>query len=365
MLTAAQVFLYEALDRPRLMLPLLPPLALLTASGWTRVRRPPWLAPLVVALTGLALLVRGVPLVAKIATVPAPPAQATAYVAARYPPEATLVAAAGSYRAVQVELQSYPRVYLYRFDAERAQAMVSEARYVVIFDRDKFPAEAVAALSDDQRWVALEDQTFVRDRLVHTQHDQVRVQVLTLPSQVPEGALRLPADGCIDLGEEAADARHLGSGWFRPETIGGVRGRWAGGALSSTVRVVLPPASAYRLRGRALAFPPGQVVRLRTGDQTVGELSLPQVWTEFEVRLPMNRSGSAALTALVFDHARVQSPFEATAGGSSDRRALTAAYDWLCFEAIGEAPASNQEHRSIAGPVDRGILTLGRVEVRP
>jgi hypothetical protein len=35
---------------------------------------------------------------------PAPPAQAAAYVAAHYPPETTLIAAAGSFRAAQVEL---------------------------------------------------------------------------------------------------------------------------------------------------------------------------------------------------------------------------------------------------------------------
>ncbi len=344
---ATQIFLYETLDRPRLMLPLLPPLALLTASGWARVRRPRWLGPLVVAVTCLALLVQGVPLVAKIATVPSPPAQATAYVAARYPPEATLIAAAGSFRAVQVELSAYPLVYLYRFDAEAVQDVLSEMRYVVIFDRDKFPPKSVAALSHDGRWVTLEDRTFARDRRVHAQHDQVRVQVLASPSQVPTQALRLPNDGCIDLGGED-DGRYLGAGWFRPETIGGARGRWAGGSLTSTVRLVLPPAAVatdvvttsrtYRLRGRALAFPSSQVMRIQVADWTIGELSLPQAWTEFDMPLPADAAASAPVMTLAFAHARAESPFDVSSGGSSDRRPLTAAYDWLCVETIYETP---------------------------
>jgi hypothetical protein len=338
---AAQILLYEALDRPRLMLPLLPPLALLTASGWARVRRSRWLAPMIVAITCLALLIQGVPLVAKIATVPAPPAQATAYVAARYPPERTLVAAAGSFRAVQVELPAYPLVYLYRFDDEAMRTAMSEMRYVVIFDRDKFPPEAVAMLSEDGRWVTLEDRTFVRDRLIHTQHDQVRIQVLSPASEVPVEALRLPDDGCIDLGGEA-DGRYLGPGWFRPEIIGGAHGRWAGGALTSTVRLALPPAPSYRLWGRAMAFPPGQMVHLRVADQVVGALSLPQSWAEFSVRLPGEAFASTQPVALVLVHARAQSPFDAMSGGSSDRRALTAAYDWLCFEAIRETPSLSE-----------------------
>jgi hypothetical protein len=345
---AAQIFLYETLDRPRLMLPLLPPLALLTASGWVRVRRPRWLAPLVLAVTCLALLVQGVPLVAKIATVPSPPAQATAYVAARYPPEATLIAAAGSFRAVQVELPAYPLVYLYRFDTEAVEDTISGVRYVVIFDRDKFPPEAMAALSDDGRWVTLEDRTFVRDRRVHAQHDQVRVQVLAPASRVPAKALRLPDDGCIDLGGED-EGRYLGAGWFRPETIGGARGRWAGGSLTSTVRLVLAPdggsgadheerGGAYRLRGRVLAFPSNQVMRLQVADRTLAELSLPPAWTEFDVMLPAEAVTPTQVTTLVFVHARAESPFDATSGGSSDRRLLTAAYDWLCVETARETP---------------------------
>ncbi len=351
---AGQIVFYVTLDRPRLMLPLLPPLALLAASGWARIRRPRWLPSLVMVVTCLALLIQGAPLAATIATTPSPPAQATAYVGATYPPEATLIAAAGSFRAVQVELPNYRLAYLYRFEPEAVRAALAERRYVVVFDRDKFPPEAMAALSDDGRWVTLEEKTFVRDRRVHTQHDQVRVQVLTPASQVPTSALRLPADGCIDLGG-GADGRYLGVGWFRPEAIGGAQGRWAGGALTSTVRVALPEARAYRLRGRALAFPPEQTMLLEINGRRIETRALPQAWTEFEMQIPAAALSSISpqeeqATTLALVHSDAQSAFDATNGGSSDRRALTAAYDWLCIEAVQGAGGKGQ-----------GAMTRGNV----
>ncbi len=338
LLMAGQILLYVTLDRPRLMLPLLPPLALLMASGWARIRRPHWLPSLLMAITCLALLIQGAPLAATIATVPAPPTQATAYVGANYPPETTLIAAAGSFRAVQVELPNYRLAYLYRFEPETVRAALAERRYVVIFDRDKFPPEAMAALSDDGRWVTLEEKTFVRDQRVHTQHDQVRVQVLTLASQVPTSALHLPDDGCIDLGG-GADGRYLGAGWFRPEDVGGAQGRWAGGTLTSTVRVALPEARAYRLRGRALAFPPEQSMLLEINGRRIETRALPQAWIEFEMQIPAAAllsisSQEEQTTTLALIHSAAQSAFDATDGGSSDQRALTAAYDWLCIEAL-------------------------------
>ncbi len=346
LLMAGQILLYVTLDRPRLMLPLLPPLALLMASGWARIRRPRWLPSLLMAVTCLVLLIQGAPLAATIATAPAPPAQATAYIAATYPPEATLIAAAGSFRAVQVDLPNYRIAYLYRFEPEAVRAALADRRYVVVFDRDKFPPEAMAALTDDGRWVTLEERTFARDRRVHTQHDQVRVQVLTPASQVPPSALRLPDDGCIDLGG-GADGRYLGAGWFRPESIGGAQGRWAGGALTSTVRMAPPEAGAYRLRGRALAFPPEQTMHLEIDGRRIDALALPQVWTEFEMQIPATALSSspeeAQVTTLALIHSEAQSAFEATDGGSSDRRALTAAYDWLCIEAVQGARGRGQE----------------------
>ncbi|HQE92088.1 MAG TPA: hypothetical protein PLH19_13040 [Anaerolineae bacterium] len=346
---AGQVFLFENLDRPRLMLPILPPLALLIAHGWarstdlmkdhsavsgTKRRSAMWKSPLRMGITAIltaALLAQGVPLAAQLATIPAPPAQATAYVAAHYPAEKTLVAAAGSFRAVQVELPDYRLAYLYRFDAETvARTLAGGIRYVVIFDRDQFPADALAVLSSDGRYVPLEDRTFVRSRRVHTQHDQVRVQVLTPANLVPPEALALPPDGCLDIGGEA-DGRYLAQGWFRPEDIGGASGRWAGETLTSTVRLTPAPATAYRLQFRALAYPAGQTVTLDVGEREIGRLSLAQGWSEYEVTLPADMIPAGEIITLALIHAVAQSPFDATGGDSSDTRPLTAAYDWICF----------------------------------
>ncbi|HOU15106.1 MAG TPA: hypothetical protein PKZ84_18505 [Anaerolineae bacterium] len=348
---AAQVFLFENLDRPRLMLPILPPLALLLAHGWMRLLSTdstdetdgtqltrlgkPRLRGLTLLVAAALLLAQGLPLAAQLTTIPAPPAQATAYVAAHYPAEETLIAAAGSFRAVQVELPDYRLAYLYRFDAEAvAQALAGGVRYVVIFDRDQFSAEAMATLSADGRYVPLDDHTFARSRRVHTQHDQVRVQVLTPADLVPPEALALPPDGCIDIGGEA-DGRYLAQGWFRPEAIGGTSGRWAGEMLTSTLRVTLPPAQAYRLRFRAVAFPPEQLVKIHVAGRQVARIPLVQGWAEYEVTLAADAIPVGEITTLAFVHAVTRSPFDAMRGGSSDTRALAAAYDWVCITVDG------------------------------
>ncbi len=378
---AAQVFLFENLDRPRLMLPMLPPLALLMAHGWMstdetggirltshacvglqsdafpdadydprkanldsqhiRFSTKLWksrLRGMTIVIAAALLLAQGVPLAAQLATIPAPPAQATAYVVAHYPASETLIAAAGSFRAVQVELPVYRLSYLYRFDAEAvARAQASGVRYVVVFDRDQFPADAMMTLSGDGRYVPLEDRTFIRSRRVHTQHDQVRVQVLTPADLMPPEALALPPDGCIDIGGES-DGRYLAQGWFRPEDIGGTSGRWAGETLTSTLRLTLQPASAYRLRFRAAAYPPEQLVRVHAAGRQVVRIPLTQGWAEYEITLAADAIPDGEITTLEFVHAVARSPFDASGGGSSDTRPLTAAYDWMCILPLDDLP---------------------------
>jgi hypothetical protein len=327
---AAQVFLLEALDRPRLLLPLLPPLALLVAGGWARLRQPRWLAPVVLAFAAFGLFRLALPLAAQLSTVPAPPVQAAAYVAAHYPPKETVIAAAGSFRAAQVELPAYRLVYLYRFDPAAVRAAVQgPIRYVVIFDREQFPDEALSALSDDGRLVPLEERTFSRDPRVHTQHDQVRLQVLTPADQVPLEALSLPPDGCLDIGG-GEDGRYLERGWYRAEDIGGVSGRWAGQVPTSTVRLALSPGPGYRLTLRALAYPDGQEVTLRVNGEPIGRLGLTRSWETYTVTVP-GEVVSAGVNRLELRHTRLAAPFDQTGGGSSDRRPLAVAYDWFCF----------------------------------
>lgn len=331
-LTAGQIFLLEALDRPRLMLPLLAPLALLVAYGWARLRR---LRPVAVvpAIAAFALLLQGIPLAAQLASVPAPPAQATAYVAAHYPPAETLVAAAGSFRAAQVEIPSYRLLYLYTFDAQAARMLVDSKdwRYLAILDRDEWPEEAITTLTADGRYVPLEDRSFTRDSRVHTQHAQVRLQVLTLADQLPPQAIALPPGGCIDIGGPG-DSRYIGQGWYRPEQIGGVAGRWAGGTLTTTLRLYIEPTMAdVSLSLRALAYPAGQTVTIRAGGQTIAHLALAPLWAEYTVTLPASAIPADSPLLIELTHGRLAIPFVVTEGASSDHRALAAAYDWLCL----------------------------------
>ncbi|MGB9872924.1 MAG: hypothetical protein ACPLYD_14860 [Anaerolineae bacterium] len=337
LLVATQVFLLEALDRPRLFLPLLPPLALLVAEGYARLRSPRWLAPAVLTGAAFALLRLTLPLAAQLSTVPAPPVQAASYVAAHYPPQETVIAAAGSFRAVQVELPNYHRVlYLYyRFDPAVARAAVREPtiHYVVIFDRDQFSDETLSALSDDGRLVPLEERTFSRDPRVHTQHSQVRLQVLT-PTDWVSPALNLPPDGCLDIGG-GEDGRYLERGWYYTENIGGVIGRWVGGVPTATVRLFLPPGPDYRLTLRALAYPDRQEVTVLVNGETVGHFRLGGDWQTFTLTVP-GEVVSAGISRLELRHSRLLAPFDQTGGGSSDRRPLAAAYDWLCFSPLDD-----------------------------
>ncbi|MGD1996552.1 MAG: hypothetical protein PVH62_07240 [Anaerolineae bacterium] len=324
----SQIFLFETLDRPRLMIPLLPPLALLIARGWARLRYPRLLPATALTLTVFALLLQGVPLAAQLASAPAPSVQAAAHVAAHYPSEETLVAAAGSFRSVQVELPSYRLLYLYEFDASAVES--EELRYIAIFDRDKFPDEAVAALSGDGRYVPLEDQSFVRDPRVHTQSDRIRLQVLTPADLLPPEALALPKGGCIDLGSPD-DGRFIDRGWYGPEDIGGVRGRWAGGILTTTVRLYLERGRDYHLYLRALPYPSDQEVVLRLGDEPIVRLPLQPTWADYAASIPGSLLPQEGVALLELVHTRMTSPFAETGGGSSDSRALTAAYDWICL----------------------------------
>ncbi len=334
-LVGGQIFLFEALDRPRLMLPLLPPLALLTVRGWARLGRPRLLPPIALTAAAFGLLLQGIPLAAQLASIPAPPAQAAAYVAEHYPPRETIVAAAGSFRAVQVDLPTYQLLYLYRFDPAAARdATAGESiRYVAVFDRDQFPDEPMAILSDDGRYVPLEDHTFARDPRVHAQHDQVRLQVLIAADLLPPEALAPPEGGCINVGG-ADDGRYLDRGWYRPETIGGVEARWAGGAPTTTVRLTLEPGHDYQLTLRALAYPDGQELILQASGRTFARFSLSSTWIEYTATLPASLLPTPGVTQVELIHTQLETPFAATGGASSDHRPLAAAYDWICLETV-------------------------------
>jgi hypothetical protein len=261
----------------------------------------------------------------------APPTRAAAYIDQHYDAQETLIAAAGSYRAVQVELPNYSTVYLYRFDPSAASSAIEDDRsFVVIFDRDQFPAEVIDLLSQGGSWVTVEDLTFSRERSIHTQHDRVRVQVLTPADQVPAEALRLPVDGCVDLGR-GDEGRYLGQGWYRPEDIGGVQARWAGQTLTTSLRLNLPEDHDYTLYLRVMAYPNNQQVTVHTDAGALGAEPLPQTWGDVEMKFPSDARPAEGITLLSLIHTTSASPYDQTEGRSSDRRQLTAAYDRICF----------------------------------
>jgi hypothetical protein len=331
-LVSGQVFLLEILDRPRLMLPILPPLVLLTTRGWSRIQNPKTVAPLILVATAFALLINGAPLAVQLATVPAPPVQATQHITNNYSPSETITAAAGSFRAAQVELSDYVLLYLYEFDYDAARTAMSEMQpeYVAILDRDKFETEAIATLSDDGRYVPLEDLVFSRDPRIHTQHDQVRLQILTPAESLPVEALAPPLGGCIDIGSPE-DGRYVSEGWFRSEEIGGVNARWAGSITTSTLRIYAEPGQTHRLTLRVLAYPPDQSLTVRAAGQPLTVLSLPQTWTEHTITIPPDTVPPNEVLTLELVHAYLTSPYTESDGVSSDRRLLAAAYDTVCL----------------------------------
>jgi hypothetical protein len=333
----AQTFLFETLDRPRLLLPLVPPLALLVASGWARVRGLKLLQGAVLALVPLALLLQSLPHVASLSRIPAPPSRAAAHILAYYPAGETMVAAAGTFRAAQVELTGYPLAYLYRFEPAQVNERLDQGlHYVAILDRDQFTLEALDTLTRQGSWVTIEDLTFSRDRRIHTQHDQVRLQVLAPPERVPASALLLPEEGCIEIGN-SSHGRYLGQGWFRPEEVGGVSGRWGGQTITSTLRFSLAGTEDLTLYLRALAYPANQRVTIRVNGMTIGTLDQPQAWTEMSLTLPHATWAAVQPVLMELIHESIASPATLTEGGSSDVRELSTAYNRLCLTPQGAA----------------------------
>lgn len=69
-------------------------------------------------------------------------------------------------------------------------------------------------------------------------------------------------------------------------------------------------------------------------DREIEHVALAQSWDEYKIMLPGDVVSQDEITALAFVHAVATAPFDATGGSGSDTRALTAAYDWSCFEEV-------------------------------
>lgn len=129
------------------------------------------------------------------------------------------------------------------------------------------------------------------------------------------------------------DPAHVGPGWHRSEDIGNVQGRWAGRSSTATLRFDLKPQS-YRLRFRALAYPPDQVVYLKVNDKHIATLSMQKRWTTYTATIPSTAIKEGEPTLIDFVHEDTLSPKEKTEGENPDERSLGAAYDWIALDPL-------------------------------
>ena len=155
-------------------------------------------------------------------------------------------------------------------------------------------------------------------------------ELLAYRTRPPEGCPRAEMPVDVNLGS-SEDAAHVGTGWYLPENIGGVVGRWTGGIVTSTLRYD-PSSQDYRLRFRAWAYPPDQVVTVRANDVVVAELPMPETWTIYTATIPVSVIELGQPTLIQLNHAILLSANERTQGESPDGRPLGAAYDWVSIE---------------------------------
>ncbi len=324
---AAQVFLFESLERPRLYLPFVPPLILLVVLGWSRI--PPVRSTTVrivarspVLLLSAVFAAIGFPLAATLTREPSPPVQATEYIAAHYPANDTLVVSLGSLRAAQIGLPAYRQLYLGQFDAATwAQTMATRQPVnLVLLDRDDIWPAAYAALTEGSDYVPVEDRLFSRDPRVFPQHSLVRMQVLTPVSLLSPSQLALPPSGEIQVGD-SANGKYFGEGWYRAEEIGGVLARWT--QQTAVIRVALPPTDT-QLTIEAAPYPANQSVTVLVNDQLVGMLNLQNLWEPVTLAIPARILEGHAISTITFRHAQVGMP------PGSDRT-LAAAYQVIRF----------------------------------
>jgi hypothetical protein len=140
---------------------------------------------------------------------------------------------------------------------------------------------------------------------------------------LPSGTSRLT------LGQ-SGDERYVGPGWYDVENIGGPQGRWAGGMLTSTLRLLLPKQS-LRVSFNALAYPPDQSVTVRVNGQPVAHFELTEAWQVYQFDLPAGALPDTGPALIELVHAKLLSANQHTNGQSPDKRPLGAAYAWFEF----------------------------------
>jgi hypothetical protein len=73
--------------------------------------------------------------------------------------------------------------------------------------------------------------------------DTIAYRAISSWAECPKPDLiALPSSRNLKLGEPGSD-RFVGLGWYNVENIGGPQGRWAGGTVTSTLRLIPPSTS--------------------------------------------------------------------------------------------------------------------------
>jgi len=198
-----------------------------------------------------------------------------------------------------------------------------DMRYVLVHrDRlEKERAPGIIAFLNVQPELCLVDAEgdLLAYRRINTWADCPRPEMSALPT----GTTRLM------LGQPG-DERYVGPGWYDVENIGGPQGRWAGGMLTSTLRILLPRQD-LRVSFNAFAYPEHQVVTVRVNGQPVARFELGDTWQTYSFDLPASVLPTGGPTLIELEHAKLLSASERTNGQSPDQRPLAAAYSWFEF----------------------------------
>lgn len=124
-----------------------------------------------------------------------------------------------------------------------------------------------------------------------------------------------------------------GDGWSFPERDGELSFQWVLGPRA-TLALPIEADAATTLRFRARAFgwegATPQRVRLGLNETTLGDVELPNDWTELALQVPAG-AWSQEANLLRLEFARADRPKDVL-DGAGDRRPLAAAFDWLEVE---------------------------------
>jgi hypothetical protein len=130
----------------------------------------------------------------------------------------------------------------------------------------------------------------------------------------------------LNLGESAGDLA-IGSGWQAGERWETGAVRWAGPALSSTLKLwITNPSSDYTLTIRAMSTDaiPDQSVEVFVNGESLGKVTLDADWADYQFTIPRLLIAQGGLLNLELRHSRSQ---------VVDGRELTAVYQWVRIEA--------------------------------